>query len=426
MAYTETKTTSYGQRISGSLKGIGIGFLLFIAGTCLLFWNEGNYVKTRKAIQESEGVAVHTDNVETINPSLNGKLIHASALADTKEVLTDDLFGVSDTAIALTRKVEYYQWKEKTKTETRDKIGGEQEEITTYYYDSEWVSAPINSSQFKDVSYRNENFVITSIESKDWLAKDVSFGAYRLPTFIISSISGQTPADIQLTPEKKQAWEKKIAENMEALGRRPKASSTLSAADSESEAVNTVVRDAAGNRYDFLHIEGNMAYIGQSPTTPRVGDIRVTMSVIFPAEISILAQVNGNTFEQYTAQNGKEFSRVEMGAVSMANMFAHAHSSNSAMTWLLRLAGLLFVMFGLRAMFSILPILFKVLPFLSDIVGTGVGVVTFVFGFVWSLLIIAISWLFYRPLIGIGLLVVIIASIIYLKKRAIKQNVAIS
>lgn len=50
MAYTETKTTRYGQRVSGSLKEIGIGILLFIVGTCLLFWNEGNYVKTRKAI----------------------------------------------------------------------------------------------------------------------------------------------------------------------------------------------------------------------------------------------------------------------------------------------------------------------------------------------------------------------------------------
>lgn len=398
MAYTETKTTSYGQRLSGSLKGIGTGLLLFIIGTCLLFWNEGNFVKKRKAIQESEGVAVHIEHVDAVDPSLNGKLIHATAFADTREVLTDGLFGVSDTAIALYREVEYYQWEEKTKTETRDKIGGGQEEITTYYYESDWVSSPVNSTKFKDAEYRNKNFVIVSIESKSWLAENVRFGAYRLPSFIISSINERIPADIQLTSKEKEEWEKKIAANMD-----------------------TVVCDASGNRYDFLHIEGNTAYMGQSSATPRVGDVRVTMSKTLPTEISILAQVNGNTFERYTARNGKDFSRVEMGTVGMAKMFANAHSGNNMMTWVIRIAGLLLVIFGLRGIFSILPMLFKVLPFLADIVGAGVGLVTSVFGFVWSLLVIAIAWLFYRPFIGIGLLVVVVGGILFLKKKA-KEN----
>jgi hypothetical protein len=45
-------------------------------------------------------------------------------------------------------------------------------------------------------------------------------------------------------------------------------------------------------------------------------------------------------------------------------------------------------------------------PFLSTIVGWGVGVICTVLGVVWSLLVIAVAWLFYRPIVGIALLAI--------------------
>ena len=48
----------------------------------------------------------------------------------------------------------------------------------------------------------------------------------------------------------------------------------------------------------------------------------------------------------------------------------------------------------------------EVLPFIANILGWGVGVICTVVGVVWSLIVIAIAWLFYRPLLGITLLVV--------------------
>ena len=41
----------------------------------------------------------------------------------------------------------------------------------------------------------------------------------------------------------------------------------------------------------------------------------------------------------------------------------------------------------------------------ASIMGFGIGIVCTVIGIVWSLIIIALAWLFYRPLLGIGLLV---------------------
>ena len=51
-------------------------------------------------------------------------------------------------------------------------------------------------------------------------------------------------------------------------------------------------------------------------------------------------------------------------------------------------------------------------------VGVGVGLVCSVFGFAWSLVAVAIAWLFYRPLIAVLFLLVAGAGIWYLKEKA--------
>ena len=101
MAVTETTTESWGSRLGGSIKGVLIGGALLIAGFPVLFYNEGNSVKTAKAIDEDEGACIAVESNANIDQELNGKLVHMSGKADTKDVLTDDQFGVSVTAISL-------------------------------------------------------------------------------------------------------------------------------------------------------------------------------------------------------------------------------------------------------------------------------------------------------------------------------------
>ena len=294
-------------------------------------------------------------------------------------------------AIKLNRKVEYYQWIENSKSETRDKIGGGQETVTTYTYESKWVDKPVKSSEFKDPEYKNLNFVLTTIEEKDQLADNVTFGAYTLPEFIKRSISGNVPADVQMTDEQVREWNKALHTSVS-------------------------VRDSVS----LVHSDKNTVYFGQSPNSPRVGDVRITFYKVMPADISLIAKVNGETFEDYKTQNGESFSRVEMGTVSADNMFQNAQDENNMLTWILRIVGLLLVVFGVKSMFSLLPTLFKVLPFLGNIVDAGVGLVCWIFGLAWSLIVIAIAWLVYRPVIGILLLVAAVAGIIFLKSRSKK------
>ena len=396
MAYQETTKRSYGQQLSGSFKGILSGFIMLIVGTVLLFWNEGNFVKTKKSINEAQGVVIVVDNVASIDPELNGKLMHSVAKVQTTDILSDELFDVSVTAVKLSRKVEYYQWVETSKSETKDKIGGGQETVTTYTYKKQWESSPVNSANFHDPEYQSVNTTITTIEDKDKVADLVTWGAYELPAFIKSAVSGTVPAAIQLSEETKVQWRNVV---------KP-------ASTSSTSFFNIVETES-------VHVSNNTVFLGENPSSPEIGDVRVTITYTPPgSDLSIIAQVKGNTFAKYVAKNGKEFSSIKNGIASADQMFEGEHQSNSMWTWILRLVGLFVVIGALKTMLSILPTLLKVLPFLGNIVGAGVGLVCSVLGFVWSLIVIAIAWLFYRPIIGILLLIVAIAGIWFLKTKA--------
>ena len=394
MAYTETTTTSYGQRLAGSAKGMIGGLLVFIIGTGLLWWNEGRTVRTAKAIGDAASHVESVADVSKVDASLNGKLIHASAFADTKDTLTDDIFGVREQAIKLDRKVEYYQWVEHSQRKKRDKVGGGEETITTYTYEQEWVKKPVNSSNFKESRYRNANRVLSQVEERKETAQHVTFGAYTLPESLVESISGSEPVEVRMTEEQRFTWN----ERLHML--RPK--------------VNTET--------SLVHTSANTVYLGLSPNSPQIGDVRVTFTKVPPADISLIAQVDGSTFKAYRAKNGQSFSRVQMGTVGVDEMIEQARSENNMLTWVLRLVGVLLIVIGLKGMFGLLPMLFKVLPFLGSIVDAGVGLVSWIFGLAWSLIIIAIAWLVFRPIIGISLLVLAIAGIVFLKRRGKKNE----
>jgi hypothetical protein len=169
-------------------------------------------------------------------------------------------------------------------------------------------------------------------------------------------------------------------------------------------------------------VSGNALYIGLTPGNPKVGDVRITYHAIYPADISIIAKYNGNTFERVYASNGKTVSRLNMGVVSSDAMFGKAHSSNSTWTWILRAVGTFLVIGGLKAIVAPLSVLASVIPLLGTIVGAGTGIVCTLLGLAWSLIIISIAWLRFRPLVGgamIGVAVLLIAAL-YFKGRAKK------
>jgi len=416
MAYTETTTTSWFSRLGSSFSGMGIGLVLLIAGTVLLWWNEGDFVATRDALNEAQSVTQKVSDISRVDPAFNGKLIHASGFADTQDVLQDPVFGIGERAIALQRNVEYYQWVEESRQEKRQKLGGGEETVTTYTYSKQWVSSPVDSSSFKEPggAERYANSVHMSLEDNTLRAANVSFGAYRLPDFFISSMSRYEPVRIELAPQVRENLKKQLQ-----VGHRQQPARVLG-----GFAATSGGGYMSGLQPIDVVSDGSTIYIGPSPASPAVGDMRVTFRKVMPADISILAKVNGSTFEPYYASNGERVSALTMGRVSMENMYGSRHSSNATMTWIFRAGGALLVIIGLKMLVAPLAVLASVIPLLGSIVGAGAGLVCTLLGAAWSLIIISIAWLRFRPVIGgimLGIALVLIA-LLYLKGRSKKAD----
>lgn len=386
MAYTETTKTTYGQRVKKSFGGIGSGFLLLIVGTILLWWNEGRAVKTTKMLNEAEGVTVEMTDINTVDPQFEGKLVHATGMTATIDSLIDPEFGVGVTAVRFVRKVEYYQWVENSKSTTKDKMGGGQETTTTYTYEKKWVSSPVNSEEFHDPEYKGVNRIRIAIDDLSQRAENVTFGAYRLTKSQIACITGERP----------YIFSEKDAERISKELFR------------EECRIDTTLR---------VVIKNNVINFGSNSTAPQVGDVRVTFTKVLPDEVSIMAQVSGDTFVPYTAKNEQNFDALQMGAQSSEQMYEGQHSANKMWLWLLRFFGIFLVIGGLKGIFGFLETLANVVPFIANIIGAGVGLVCSLVGFAWSFIVIAIAWLAYRPVLGISLIVIAVALIIFLARR---------
>lgn len=389
MAFQETTRQSYGSKVKGSFQGILWGIVLIIAGTIVLWWNEGRAVKASNALKDFQKNYVELTDINSIDVNFEGKAVHASGVATTTDTLRDASFGIAVNAFRLIREVEYYQWEENSSSESKDKLGGSTETTTTYTYEADWCDEPVNSAEFKDPAYKGKNFVWRSIEDADQNAPTATFGAYKLSPSIISAISGEEPVEPALTEAQKQQLLARVSDS-------------------------TVV----------VTIRGNQVYIGSDPETPHIGDVRITFNqVTSPKTISLLQKVVNGTFETYIAKNGQSYSRVEMGTVSAENMIAHQKSANKVTLWLIRILGILLVIGGFRSLLSIVSTLFAVVPFVQGIIGTGIGLVTTVVGLIWSFVVIALAWAAHRPLIAVILLIVVVALIFWLVSRRKKTVV---
>ena len=419
MAYTETTTTGYGTRVGRSFKSIGSGFVMFCLATALLWWNEGRAVKTEKMLDEAAGAYVEMENPNKKDASLDGELICGTAMATTEDSLVDAQFGIGANAIAISRKVEYYQWVEHSQSKSEDKLGGKEVTTTTYTYSKEWVSSPVQSSEFKDPAYQNKNMVLTTIEDASQYSENVSFGAYKLNESLIHSISSREGMDLAISEDLLKQFDKNTQVAYERFygvkQKQPEPEQTVVLSDSAKavadslKAVNDSINAAmakAENKKDFeyIHQASNVLYFGRVPGSPEVGDVRVTFEKVVPAKVTVMAVVDGDTFKPYKAKNGKRFQTLVMGKKSGDEIIDAEKEANNMWLWALRILGIMLVIAGLKGIFGFIETILKVVPFIAGIFGWGVGIVCTVIGVVWSLIIIALAWLFYRPVLGIALL----------------------
>jgi len=351
----------------------------------LLFWNEGRTVRVAKSLAEgaSAVVSVSSDRVDAAS---EGKLVHMTGEATTTETLSDLEFGVSVPAIKLERRAEMYQWKEEKKSQTRSKLGGGSETVTTYSYSQAWSPQLIQSSSFKERT-GHENPHDMPIKTQTRTAKKVTLGAFTL---------SEAQVDLLNKVEDFSLDEKAAAAS-------PPAAKT-----------------------GFNFRDGGY-YKGADPSAPAIGDVRVTFQVVQPATVSIVARQISDTFEPYQAKAGGSILLVTYGTVSADSMFKTEEESNTTLAWATRLVGFFMMAFGIFLVFRPFEVVADVLPIFGTLVGAGIGLFAGVGGLCLTVVTIALSWLFFRPLLGIGLLVLAVAGLaglIHLGRKRKEQRLA--
>lgn len=371
--FTTVTRKGWGTRSKNSIGGAIFGFFLAALAVGLLFWNEGRAVKRYKDLKEGAGVVVTTDSA-SVDAAIEGKLVHTTGEAKTSGPLSDQQFGVSENAIKLIRSAEMYQWVESEKTEKSTSTGGTETTRKTYSYSKTWKPGVVNSANFK-VSNGHQNPAEMKYKSATLVADGVTLGAYRLPEFLVKQIGGATPLTINsvenATPE------------IKATGK--------------------------------LHNGG--FYFGADPINPQVGDIRVKFSIVQSGPISLIAQKQGDTFTTYQTKTGGKLSLLDRGTLSSDEMFTQAHESNKILTWAIRIGGFFMLGFAFSMILGPLSVFASVLPFLGRIVETGTTIIGFLLaGVVWTI-VVAIAWIFYRPLLGIAILVVTVGLTILIIRK---------
>lgn len=383
MSVTVTTTESWTSRLGDSFKGILTGLAVFVAGFPLLFWNEGRAVKTARALDEGEGACISLENASKVDVDYEGKLVHITDRADTKDMLEDDIFGISENAICLKRDVEIFQWVEDSHSEEHKKLGGKVEKTTTYTYKQQWCDTHVDSSRFHEAGHENPPMDMEFKDAKLY-ASNVNFGAFRFNQSQIESIGGSVAYTFEtnFVPRINRAQVKREAIYVP----------------------NYETRSNPLNRRDVAAM-------------PRLGDYRVKFSVIKPHTVSVIAQQKGDGFTSYITKNGTKLLMITDGDRTAAEMFNTAREGNNFMTWALRIIGFLMMAGGLSSVFKPLSVIADVLPILGDIVEVGTGIVAKIIAFVCAVTTIAIAWLFYRPIIGIALLLIAGVGVFFLVKK---------
>lgn len=358
--YREVSSRSWFSRLAGSVTGMLVGLLVVLITIGVLWWNEGRAITRARALDEglAQVVEVASDRVDAAN---QGRLVHLSGRAETDETLSDPVFGLAEPALKMRRVVEMYQWRERSQSQTREKLGGGTETVTTYSYETGWEPRLINSSNFKEPAGRANP---TQMPYADWsrTANRVLIGAFRLSDAQIAGLGNFRRVDLtDITPDLRLPPDARLVDSR--------------------------------------------IYLGQNPSAPQVGDVRIAIEVVDPREISLVAVQQGESFVPYRAANGNTIALLQSGIHSAAAMFESAQDANRSLTWVLRLGGFVGMFIGFTMLFGTLRVLAAVIPVLGRFVGGAIGIIAGVLAGSISLITIALAWVFYRPLVGGALLV---------------------
>jgi hypothetical protein len=359
--FTEVTSKSWLQNITDSFAGVLVGVILFFLAFYVLWVNEGNVDMAKIALNSS--IAIKAD---TLNSDADGKFVSLTGSLVADAPIGDTGYLRPGSYVKLDRQVEMYAWIEKTKSETKDKLGGGSETTTTYTYYKNWTANPPASADFKHPEDHQNPAM--AIESASNTAPAAKIGVYKVDV---------TEMDL------------------------PKGGAVAVGSDN---VVSGKGRPEAG-----------YIYIGSgSIPAPQLGDLRISYRAL-PSGIKVTAfgKLDGSELTPYYYQNKTRFFRAIKGTREEA-VFLMAEERKTTM-WVMRVVGFAMMWLGLTLFFGPLNEILDVLPFLGKASRFLIGLVSFPVALVLSIITILISMVAHNIWLLIAVLVIIAGLISYKK-----------
>ncbi len=334
--------------------GFIIGPFILIGAIVLLSWNEGRAVQALNGLSAAGQAMVEAD-ANAVPPTDEGRLVHVIGPAVASAGLSDPDLGLSfPDQVAVARTVQMYQWRESKVSNSAHNAptNGITDGNYTYTYDQTWSETPIDSSGFYQSGHSNPPMPFSDAR---WTAADAHVGGYALSNDTL----GHATLTSALTPTPPDGW-----------------------------------------------TAANGALLKGDPTAPKVGDLRVTyLGLQTGSTLSVLAEQSHGGFGSYTAANGYQLEMVDLGNVPAQAMITEQRNDETTLTWALRAVGFGGIFVGVLIFLSPLSSLVGWVPLLGNIARGAAFLAALVIAAPLTLIVAAVSWIVFRPVVGIGLLV---------------------
>lgn len=351
----KTKIRGHVRRISA---GLSIMLVAVAFALCVEIYTILTYYSP--GIQTSD---VATVSMDRIDPRYEGKLVYLSGKVKGQGTLKDALFGVEESALLLERHVRMYQW---------------YEDKAAKAYHQAWLESLQTSAEF-EVAEGHANPSKMPYMTKRFLTKKAMLGAFEIaPNDILPVIK---PVAYPLSDEQHALMHPMLQ--------------------------------------GYFSIQDGSYYFGQNPASPKVGDTRISYTIIRSLPFSMVGRQQGNTvIPHISSLTGQPM--VEVGVVPLDEFMENPSSATpvvQAITWSLRVIGFVIMFYSIRHITIPLRRLSYLSPSMERMFSRGNILIAsmgsiLLFGFV-----MAVCWGVHYPLLGGVGLVAFFLILLYILKR---------
>lgn len=310
-----------------------IGLSFLLGAFVFIVWNEGNSLHVAKSLEFAQNTVISISNAP-IDPANNGKLVHITGKT-TFDKLTDPVFEASAQAVTLEREVTMYQY--------TAKYGNEN------YGSERWVDHPIDLTGSRNKS----SWLFTS---QVWQVPEIKVGDYYLPSALVSRI-----------PAKPVPIPKARLKQLQVIYHIPMELS-----------------------------ENDSIYVGKNSYSPDIGDMKISITVRLPQQVSIIAKQEGNKLTPYPAPSGEDIFMLYPGQLSATELLSTAQLDNILYSWYGRFMAFIVMFSGLKILRTPLEFLAKSSPALGRLFSYSINIAALVVTLILTTSTIVISWLAFR------------------------------